>query len=110
MTQKQNYIMNTIETKKTDCYTENVIHLCYMEDDGMTKTITIRLNDEEYKVFDEYSKIYKGGLSTMIKHLALERIQDEFDLQTISAYEKGLKDGSITIRPYDELLEEAGIK
>ena len=75
----------------------------------MNSTITIRLNEEERKVFEEYSKVYKGGVSTMIKQLALERLQDEYDLEIVAKYEKGVKDGSITIRPYEELLKETGI-
>lgn len=76
----------------------------------MNSTITIRLNDEERKVFDEYSKVYKGGISTMIKQLALEKLQDEYDLSVASRFEKGIKEGSITIRPYEDLLKEVGIK
>lgn len=73
-------------------------------------TVTIRLNDEEKEIFQAYAKVYKGGLSTMIKQLALEKLQDEYDLAVITQFEKGIKDGSITIRPYEELLKEIGIK
>ncbi|MBQ9046292.1 MAG: antitoxin [Solobacterium sp.] len=76
----------------------------------MSTTVTIRLNDEEKAVFDEYASIYKGGLSTMIKQLALEKIQDEYDLAAARKFEEGIKDGSVTIRPYEELLKETGIK
>lgn len=76
----------------------------------MNSTITIRLNEEEKEIFEEYSKVYKGGLSTMIKHLALEKLQDEFDHAKISAFESGMKDGTVTIRPYSELLKELGIE
>ena len=87
----------------------------------MNSTITIRLNEEERKIFDEYSKVYKGGMSTMIKQLALEKLQDEYDLAAVARFEKvskeqfakdlkGMKDGTITIRPYEELLKEAGIE
>ncbi|MBR3228030.1 MAG: hypothetical protein IKF68_05750 [Erysipelotrichaceae bacterium] len=76
----------------------------------MSSTVTIRLNEEERKVFAEYSKIYRGGLSTMIKELALEKLQDEYDLAVAEEFEKGLKDGSVTIRPYSELLKETGLE
>ena len=76
----------------------------------MNSTVTIRLNDEEQKIFAEYSKVYKGGLSTMIKQLALEKLQDEYDLAIAERFENGLSDGSITIRPYSELLKETGLK
>lgn len=76
----------------------------------MSSTVTIRLNEEERKILDEYSKVYKGGISTMIKQLALEKLQDEFDFAAVARFEKGIKDGTVNIRPYEELLKEIGIK
>jgi len=76
----------------------------------MSSTVTIRLNDEEKRVFTEYSKIYKGGLSTMIKQLALEKLQDEYDLALAETFDSGISTGSITIRPYSELLKETGLE
>ncbi len=76
----------------------------------MNSTVTIRLNDEEREIFMEYAKMYKGGLSTMIKQLALEKLQDEYDLRIIDKFEKGLSDGSVTVRPYDELIKETGLE
>ena len=72
----------------------------------MNSTVTIRLNDEERKIFAEYSTLYKCDLSTMIKDLALEKLQDDYDLAVTEEFENGLSDGSITIRPYSELLKE----
>ncbi len=76
----------------------------------MNSTVTIRLNEEEQKIFSEYSKVYKGGISTMIKQLALEKLQDEYDLALATRFEQGLNDGSVTIRPYSELLKETGLE
>lgn len=76
----------------------------------MSSTVTIRLNDEEKKIFTEYSKVYKGWLSTMIKQLALEKLQDEYDLAVAERFESGISDGSVIIRPYSELLKETELK
>ena len=76
----------------------------------MSSTVTIRLNDEEKRIFMEYSKMYKGGLSTMIKQLALEKLQDEYDLQLAAEFERGLTDGTVTVRPYDRLRQEENLK
>ena len=76
----------------------------------MSSTVTIRLNDEEKKIFEEYAKVYKGGLSTMIKQLALEKLQDEYDLAAAERFEKGYSEGSVTIRPYSELMKETGLE
>ncbi len=76
----------------------------------MGSTVTIRLNDEEKRIFMEYSKMYKGGLSTMIKQLALEKLQDEYDLQLAAEFERGLSEGTVTVRPYDRLRQEENLK
>ena len=80
--------------------------MCYIRGNIMNETISIRLSKEEKKIFKEYSKIYGSGLSTMIKQLALEKLHDEFDLAIAERFERGYADGSITIRPYSELLKE----
>ena len=76
----------------------------------MGSTVTIRLNDEEKRIFMEYSKMYKGGLSTMIKQLALEKLQEEYDLQLAAEFERRLTDGTVTVRPYDRLRQEENLK
>ena len=76
----------------------------------MNSTVTIRLNEKEKQIFEEYSKVYKGGISTMIKQLALEKLQDEYDLAVVAEFERGMKDGSVTIRPYEDLLKETGLE
>ena len=76
----------------------------------MNSTVTIRLNEKEKELFEKYATIYKGGISTMIKQLALEKLQDEYDLAIAEEFEKDLKEGKARIRPYDELLKETGLK
>ena len=44
-------------------------------------TLTIRLNEEEKSIFQSVSGLYGGKLSTTIKQLALEKLEDEYDLQ-----------------------------
>lgn len=46
----------------------------------------------------------------MIKQLALEKLQDEYDLAVAEKFESGISDGSVTIRPYSELLKETELK
>lgn len=75
-------------------------------DAAMNSTVTIRLNDEEREIFEKYAKVYKGGVSTMIKQLALEKLQDEYDLAIVSEYEKKRAEGKIKLRPYEDFLKE----
>ena len=50
-------------------------------------TLTLRLNKEEEQIFNSISGLYGGKLSTTIKQLALEKIEDEYDLQLIKDFE-----------------------
>lgn len=75
----------------------------------MNSTVTIRLSEEEERILSEYSNNHNIDMATSIKQLALERIQDEQDLVVAQHFENGISDGSITIKPYDELLKETGI-
>lgn len=66
-------------------------------------TITVRLNKEEKKLFDEYAKLNNKPLSTMLKESLEEKIEDEFDLKAILDYEKSLIDNEIEFVSFDEI-------
>lgn len=42
--------------------------------------ISVRVNDDEMSVLENASKMYSGGISSMIKKIVFERIEDEYDL------------------------------
>ncbi|NLP47491.1 MAG: toxin-antitoxin system protein [Clostridiales bacterium] len=51
-------------------------------------TITVRLNSEEKKLYTEYAKFKNIPLSTLLKKAIEEKIENELDLESISAYEE----------------------
>lgn len=55
-------------------------------------TISIRLNDEDTKLFQKYAKLNGLTMSELVRQSVLERIEDEYDLelykQAIKEYEK----------------------
>ena len=58
------------------------------EKEGVTMdTITIRLNKEEAQTFQEYAALYDIPLSTLFKKALEEKMEDEFDMRVIEAYE-----------------------
>ena len=73
------------------------------------KTVTIRLNDEEQEFFENGSVLYKGSLSSIIKRLAMEKLEDEYDLMTVADYEKQKKNGTLKLYSYEEMLKEVGL-
>lgn len=68
--------------------------------------ISLRLNDEEKEILERASKVYGIGVSSMIKKLVFEALEDEYDLKVIADYEKQKKDGTLKVRPIEELWKE----
>lgn len=71
--------------------------------------ISLRLNDDEMETLDEASKIYGCGVSSMIKQIVFDKLEDEFDLAAISDYEKQKKAGTLKTKPIDQVWKELGI-
>lgn len=72
-------------------------------------TITIRLNEEEKKLFDEYAKLNNKPLSTIFKESLEEKIEAEFDLKAILEYEESLKNNEVEYVSFDEVKKRLGI-
>ena len=49
--------------------------------------ISIRVNDDEKAILENASKIYGCGISSMVKQLAFEKLEDEYDMKVIKEYE-----------------------
>lgn len=72
----------------------------------MPDTVTIRFNKEEKKIITESAKLYDCSVSSMIKRLVLEKLEDEMDLLSIKEYEDLKKKGKLKTRPISKLWEE----
>lgn len=72
-------------------------------------TITIRLNNEEEKAFNEYAKLYEMPLSTLFKQALQERIENEIDMKIINEYEENVKSGSIEVYDHSEVMKILGL-
>lgn len=72
-------------------------------------TITIRLNDEEEKIYREYAESKNISLSTLMKEALQEKIEDEIDFKL---YEEGMKELERDGKTYthEEVLMKLGIK
>ncbi len=71
--------------------------------------ISLRLNKEEKEMLEKAAKIYGIGVSSMIKKLVFEALEDEFDLQVIADYEKQKEAGTLSVRPIEELWKETDL-
>ncbi|MDN6502799.1 MAG: DUF6290 family protein [Tetragenococcus koreensis] len=72
-------------------------------------TITVRLNEEEQKAFNEYAKLHGIPLSTLFKQTLEEKMADEMDLKRIKEYEADLKDGKSETYNHDEVMKMLGL-
>ena len=72
----------------------------------MAGTITIRVNDMEEKILDQVEDVYGLGKSSLIKQLAFEKLEDEYDLKLIEEYEKKKASGKLKTKPIDELWKD----
>ena len=67
-------------------------------------TITVRLNLEEEVLFTEYAKMHNMPLSTILKKSLEEKIENEYDFQTIKDYEKKVEEGTVKYFTHEEML------
>lgn len=75
----------------------------------MPKTITIRLNSEEELMMEKLSKMYSCGISTALKRLALEKLEDEYDIETIKEFEKQSKNKDVKFINQKDFEEKFGL-
>lgn len=72
-------------------------------------TITVRLNEEEQKAFNEYAKLHEIPLSTLFKQALEEKMEDEMDLKRIKEYEANLENGDTETYSHDAVMEMLGL-
>ena len=75
----------------------------------MMTTVTLRLNKEEQSIFEEVVDLYGGKLSTAIKQLALDKIQEEYDLQLIRDFEEREKNNEVEFITFDDFRKELNL-
>lgn len=71
-------------------------------------TISVRLNNEETKLIKAYAELNNISLSDLIRNAVLEKIEEDFDLET---YKKAMKEYEKNPKTYtlDEIKKELDI-
>ena len=75
----------------------------------MDSMIAIRVNEKEKKIINKISKLNNCGVSSWIKRVIYEYIENEFDIAIINEYERDKKDGKVELKPIENLFSEYGI-
>ena len=73
-------------------------------------TITVRLNKEEEKAFRAYAELLNTSLSTLFKQVMEEKLEDEFDMKAILAYEEQVKNNEVKLYSHEDVLDIRLIK
>ena len=72
-------------------------------------SISVRLSEEDTKLFKKYAELLGVSVSEMVRQSVLERIEDDYDLK---AYEEALEEFKKDQVTYslDEVERELGLK
>ena len=65
-------------------------------------TVTVRLNEEEEKIYYKYAQFNNIALSTLMKEALMEKIENEIDLKTVMDYESRLENGEVEFYTLEE--------
>lgn len=68
--------------------------------------ISVRVNNDEKDILENAAKVFGCGVSSMIKQIVFDKLEDEYDMRLIKKYEEQKADGTLTTRPIDELWAE----
>ena len=72
----------------------------------MASVISIRVTDEEKKAFEKFAKVQGTPVSTMMKELTIQRLEDEYDMKIIEQYEKDVAAGKESLTPLEDVVKE----
>ncbi len=75
----------------------------------MMMTISLRLNEEDGKLFKKYAEMHGMTVSEMVRRAVIEKIEDEYDLRAgMQAYEEYVRDGKKS-KPLEDLWKECDL-
>ena len=87
----------------------NTIVLHQKKGSDLMSTISLRVPEEELRIFKSYAQLNNWSLSDAIRKTMIEKIEDEFDLKVFEEYENKKANGTLVTRPIDELWKDLGI-
>lgn len=70
----------------------------------MSSVIRVRVSDAELELLNKAASIYGCEISSLMKRLVFEKLEDEYDLHKIEKYEG--KNDTFKTRPASELWVE----
>ena len=65
--------------------------------------ISLRHEKEDERLIREYARFYGMTISEFIRKAAIERIEDEYDLNALQEYERKKSSGELELFDHDEV-------
>lgn len=72
--------------------------------------VSIHLSEEEEQLFKNYAEFIGVDLSTLFKRALLEKIELEYELNIIAAYEKEKAKGTLDLFDVEEVMAELEVE
>ena len=71
--------------------------------------ITLRLTDEERDILNNIAHLYGSKLSTAIKTILFEKIEEDYNLKLIKDFEKREKEDKVELISLSDFRKELGV-
>ncbi|MBQ6499907.1 MAG: hypothetical protein IJI87_00785 [Mogibacterium sp.] len=65
--------------------------------------LSLRLEKEDERLIREYARFYGMTVSEFLRKAAIERIEDEYDLNALKEYERRKNNGELELYDHDEV-------
>lgn len=65
--------------------------------------LSLRLEKEDERLIREYARFYGMTVSEFLRKAAIERIEDEYDLNALRDYERRKNNGKLELYDHDEV-------
>ena len=65
--------------------------------------LSLRLEKEDERLIREYARFYGMTVSEFLRKAAIERIEDEYDLNALKDYERRKNNGKLELYDHDEV-------
>ncbi|NLK67550.1 MAG: CopG family transcriptional regulator [Clostridiaceae bacterium] len=72
--------------------------------------ISLRVTDKEKKTMENYADFHGITLSDAIKNVFFQKLEDEYDLQTIAEFENAEEQGDVEYKTFDEVISDLGLE
>ena len=64
--------------------------------------LSLRLEKEDEQLIRDYARFYGMTVSEFLRKAAIERIEDEYDLNALQEYERKKQNGELELYSHDE--------